>query len=193
MLGKQGHIAYPHLAHNPIHDSGKVIAALSEIEWDQGNEYFPPTSLQFSNVNSGTGASNVIPASAKLSFNLRFSTETTDAAIKHQVEQTLNDLSVKYEAKWTTFGQPFLTPQGRLTEAVTAAVNDELGIKPQLSTGGGTSDGRFIAPTGAQVVELGPVNASIHQINEHIDDAAPAQLASVYSRVLSELLLGATA
>lgn len=193
ITGKQGHVAYPHLAVNPIHYIGKVIDRLTGIEWDQGNEYFPATSLQISNINSGTGATNVIPGTAKMVFNLRFSTETTDQHIRNTVESLLSELlddsPVEYATDWRLSGQPFLTPQGKLVAACQQAIQSELGISTELSTGGGTSDGRFIAPTGAEVVELGPVNASIHQINEHIAIDALEPLSNTYRTLLKNLLV----
>lgn len=186
--GKQGHIAYPHLAKNPIHDCGALISALTNIEWDQGNEYFPPTSFQFSNINGGTGTTNVIPGHVDIVFNLRFSTEITDQEIRQRVEQELAELGLDYEIEWTLFGQPFLTPEGELVSACRSAIKRALGVDAQLSTSGGTSDGRFIAPTGAQVVELGPINDSIHQLNEFVPLESPEQLTQVYKGILEALL-----
>lgn len=187
--GVQGHIAYPHLAHNPIHDCGPVISALTAIEWDQGNDYFPPTSFQISNINGGTGATNVIPGEVEIVFNLRFSTEITPEQIQQKVTRTLDDLGVDYQADWTVFGLPFLTPEGELVNACRNAIKSELGVDTELSTSGGTSDGRFIAPTGAQVVELGPINESIHKRNENISLETPEQLTKVYLQVIKNLLL----
>ena len=189
VIGKQGHIAYPHLAHNPIHDCGQVIDALTAIEWDQGNDYFPPTSFQISNINGGTGATNVIPGEVEIVFNLRFSTEITADQIQHRVTECLNELGVNTAVDWTLFGEPFLTPEGDLVAACRTAIAEELGIQAELSTSGGTSDGRFIAPTGAQVVELGPINESIHQRNENVPINTPEQLTGVYLRIIEELLL----
>lgn len=188
MIGTQGHVAYPHLADNPIHYCGDVINTLNAIEWDQGNDYFPPTSFQISNIAGGTGATNVIPETVTLTFNLRFSTEIDAAGIQQKVTAELDKLGVKYEAKWTLFGEPFLTEQGRLVEACQDSIKNNLGIDSELSTSGGTSDGRFIAPTGAQVVELGPINATIHKVNECVDVTAPAQLSKVYQGILENLL-----
>ncbi|NND82474.1 MAG: succinyl-diaminopimelate desuccinylase [Gammaproteobacteria bacterium] len=188
IIGVQGHIAYPHLADNPIHKAASVINALNGIQWDQGNDYFPPTSLQFSNINGGTGAGNVIPESVTVTFNLRFSTETSAPEIQQRVKQCLNELGVRYELQWTLFGNPFLTEEAELVLACRDAVRDCLGIEAQLSTSGGTSDGRFIAPSGAQVVELGPVNDTIHKIDECVALDAPAKLSRVYQRVLENLL-----
>jgi succinyl-diaminopimelate desuccinylase len=182
-------VAYPHLADNPIHRCGAVIEALTSIEWDAGNDYFPPTSFQISNIAGGTGATNVIPASTALTFNLRYSTEIDEAGIKAKVRDVLDQLNIEYEEDWTLFGLPFLTEEGALVNACRHAIRDECGIETTLSTAGGTSDGRFIAPTGAQVVELGPVNATIHKVNECIDLTAPDQLSRVYEGILKQLLL----
>lgn len=187
--GIQGHIAYPHLAENPIHHCGKVIQCLTSISWDEGNAYFPPTSFQISNINGGTGASNVIPGEVDIIFNLRFSTEITEQQIRLRVAAALDQLSIKYTLDWTLYGRPFLTEEAELVDACRRAIEDKLGLQTSLSTSGGTSDGRFIAPTGAQVVELGPVNESIHKIDEHVDLQAPAQLSEVYCGVLENLLL----
>lgn len=188
IVGVQGHIAYPHLADNPIHHCGAVITALKSLQWDQGNDYFQPTSFQVSNINGGTGASNVIPESVLLTFNLRFSTETNAEQIQQQVAHCLSQLGVNYEINWTLFGNPFLTEEGKLVEACRTAIKDRLGLDTELSTSGGTSDGRFIAPAGAQVVELGPVNASIHKVNECVSLDAPEQLSGVYFEVMKNLL-----
>ncbi|MEO0367888.1 MAG: succinyl-diaminopimelate desuccinylase [Pseudomonadota bacterium] len=187
--GKQGHIAYPHLAINPIHLAAEAICAIKAIEWDKGNEYFPPTSLQFSNLNSGTGATNVIPGHADLMFNLRFSTETSSDEIMHRIEQLLADLKIDYEADWRVFGQPFLTERGALVNACLAATNEVCGLDTELSTSGGTSDGRFIAPMGTEVVELGPVNRTIHQVDECVAVEAPEKLKAVYEAVLRNILV----
>jgi len=189
VIGTQGHIAYPHLADNPIHYCGDAINALTGIEWDQGNEYFPPTSFQISNIAGGTGATNVIPATVTITFNLRYSTELTADDIKDKVAATLDKLDIEYATKWTLFGLPFLTEEGILVEACRRAIQKELGVDTKLSTTGGTSDGRFIAPTGAQVVELGPVNATIHKVNECVDISTPEQLSRVYQGVMENLLL----
>ena len=187
--GTQGHVAYPELANNPIHYCGDVIKLLTGIEWDEGNAYFPPTSLQISNINGGTGATNVIPGEVTITFNLRFSTEQTERSIVSRIESELEKVDCKYQADWTLSGNPFLTEIGDLTKACQNAIEQRLGIDTALSTGGGTSDGRFIAPTGAQVVEMGPVNQSIHKVNEHIDIEAPEKLSKLYESVLEELLL----
>lgn len=189
IIGKQGHIAYPHLAHNPIHDCGAVIDTLTSIKWDSGNEHFPPTSFQISNINGGTGVTNVIPGDAEIIFNLRFSTELTASQIKRRIAEAIDTLGLQYTIDWTLFGEPFLTPEGELVRACRQAIKQELNLETQLSTSGGTSDGRFIAPTGAQVVELGPINASIHQINEHIPIDSPEKLSAVYMLILEKLLI----
>ncbi len=188
--GKQGHVAYPHLAHNPIHLCAPALAELVQIEWDQGNAYFPKTTLQISNVHAGTGAENVIPGHLEIAFNFRFSTAVTEQELRARVAALLDRHGLRYDLKWTLSGQPFLTPEGALVAAARRAIHDELGIDTRLSTGGGTSDGRFIAPTGAEVIEIGPANRTIHQINECVEAGDPAQLARVYRRML-EILLGA--
>ncbi len=188
IVGVQGHVAYPHLADNPIHHAGDVINALKSIEWDQGNEYFPPTTFQISNIAGGTGATNVIPGDVNITFNLRYSTEIDATQIQQVVSEKLNELGVKYEAQWTVFGLPFLTERGKLVDACLKAIKSETGLEAELSTSGGTSDGRFIAPTGAQVVELGPVNATIHKVNECVAADAPEQLSRVYTKVMENLL-----
>ena len=188
VIGTQGHIAYPHLADNPIHKIGSLIEALTSMHWDNGNEYFPATTLQISNINSGTGATNVIPGSVQIKFNLRYSTETTALRIESAVAQILDSLDIDYQIDWVLSGLPFLTSKGKLIEATTTAIKSELGIDTELSTSGGTSDGRFIAPYGTEVVELGPINASIHKIDECIDAAEPAKLSSLYRAILQNLL-----
>lgn len=192
LMGTQGHVAYPHLADNPIHRAGDVINALKNIEWDQGNEYFPPTTFQISNIAGGTGATNVIPGDVVITFNLRHSTEIDFEQITSRVSDVLNDLGVSYETQWTLNGLPFLTEKGELVDACTKAIAAKLGVEASLSTSGGTSDGRFIAPTGAQVVELGPVNATIHKVNECVDASTPEQLSEVYQSVLENLLSNKT-
>ena len=186
--GTQGHVAYPQLADNPIHRCGEVIQKLTAIEWDQGNEFFPPTSFQISNINAGTGATNVIPGEVKILFNLRFSTEINDQQIKSKVEDVLSNLDIHYETDWRLYGEPFLTSKGKLVDASIQAIKTVLNIDAELSTAGGTSDGRFIAPTGAEVVELGPVNASIHKVNECVDVNAPEALSKTYQQILVNLL-----
>lgn len=185
--GVQGHIAYPHLAKNPIHLFSEALQDLCDEVWDNGNDYFPPTSFQISNINGGTGASNVIPGDLNVQFNLRFSTELTDAVIKQRLEKILDDRQLKYSLDWTLSGQPFLTPGGELVDATKKAIKSICDIDTELSTAGGTSDGRFIAPTGAQVIELGPINESIHKIDENINVLQLEQLTEVYTEILHNL------
>ena len=187
--GVQGHIAYPHLAKNPVHLFAGALQDLSNEVWDKGNEYFPATSFQISNINGGTGATNVIPGELNVQFNLRFSTEITEQKIKQRVETILNKHKLNYTLNWSLSGQPFLTPNGELVEAAKQAIKTVCGINTELSTSGGTSDGRFIAPTGAQVVELGPVNESIHKIDENINIADLEKLTSVYTEILKRLFI----
>ncbi|MDY6487173.1 succinyl-diaminopimelate desuccinylase [Acinetobacter faecalis] len=186
--GKQGHVAYPHLAVNPIHSFSKALAELCETVWDNGNEYFPATTFQVSNINSGTGATNVIPGTLNTLFNFRYSTEVTAEELKARTLEILDRHNVEYEISWTLSGLPFLTPVGELVNAAKSAILNVTGVETKLSTSGGTSDGRFIAPTGAQVLELGVLNATIHQINEHVnvDDLEP--LAEIYEQILENLL-----
>lgn len=186
--GTQGHVAYPHLADNPIHKLAPALAELTAEHWDNGNEFFPATSFQISNINGGTGATNVIPGSVEVVFNFRFSTELTEEILRERTEEIFNRHGLRYELQWTLSGQPFLTPRGELVDAVVAAVKTETGIDTELSTSGGTSDGRFIAPTGAQVVELGPINATIHKVNECISAADLETLTRIYERALENLL-----
>lgn len=186
--GQQGHIAYPHLADNPIHKAFRVLEALASEPWDEGNDFFEPTRLQFGNINAGTGATNVIPGQLTAQFNVRFSTETSDVAIRRRCEEIINKYLSDFEIEWQVSGQPFLTEPGALVEAASASIEAVTGQRPRLSTGGGTSDGRFIARTGAQIVELGPVNASIHQLNEHILVADIPRLTAIYHGILVRLL-----
>jgi succinyl-diaminopimelate desuccinylase len=186
--GRQGHVAYPQLADNPIHRAGPVLAELASLEWDRGNEYFPPTTFQVSNIRAGTGAENVIPGSIELQFNLRFSTESTADSLKSRITAVLDDHKLNYDIRWRLSGQPFLTPAGELVEAARHAIQATTGIATELSTSGGTSDGRFVAPTGAQVVELGPVNATIHQTNECVNIAELDRLSAIYEEILKQLL-----
>ncbi len=186
--GKQGHVAYPHLAKNPIHEFAPVLKILTETEWDQGNEYFPPTTFQVSNIHSGTGATNVIPGECEVVFNFRFSTAITDEQIRNRVEALLDEHNVEYEIDWALSGQAFLTEHGELVNATQEAIKDICGFDSELSTAGGTSDGRFIAPTGAQVVELGPLNATIHQVNECVAAEDLDTLSDVYEKLLFNLL-----
>ncbi|MBL7249175.1 succinyl-diaminopimelate desuccinylase [Alloalcanivorax marinus] len=186
--GVQGHVAYPHLARNPVHDAAPALAELAATEWDQGNDFFPATSFQISNLNAGTGATNVIPGTCEVVFNFRFSTELTEDELRRRTEAVLDRHGLDYEIDWKLSGQPFLTDRGALVDATVAAIREGLGRDTELSTAGGTSDGRFIAPTGAQVVELGPVNATIHKVDEHTDIAELDALTGVYRRVLENLL-----
>ena len=185
--GIQGHIAYPQLARNPIHDLAPALAELVAIEWDQGNAFFPPTSWQVSNIHAGTGAGNIIPGEVVVDFNFRFCTESTPEALQSGVESVLKKHGLDHELKWTLGGLPFLTTPGPLVEAVQAAIHAETGLSPALSTTGGTSDGRFIAQICPEVVELGPPNASIHKIDEHIRIADIEPLTAIYRRVLEHL------
>lgn len=187
--GIQGHVAYPQLADNPVHALAPALVELTTRVWDQGNAHFQPTTFQVSNLNAGTGAPNVIPGELKARFNLRFSTEQSVDGLKATFESILNRHRVKYTLEWFLSGNPFFTPPGTLSDAVSRAVRDVAGLTPALSTGGGTSDGRFIAPTGAQVVELGVVNASIHKVNEHVRVDDIETLSRIYTRVLELLLL----
>ncbi|MEO8039782.1 MAG: succinyl-diaminopimelate desuccinylase [Betaproteobacteria bacterium] len=186
--GIQGHIAYPQLAKNPIHLALPALAELAQITWDKGNEYFQPTSFQVSNVHAGTGANNVIPGSLEIMFNFRFSPESAPEALKAAVHEVLDRHALEYSIDWSLSGMPFITPRGRLVAAVSGAVRAELGYEPELSTTGGTSDGRFIATLCDEVLELGPINASIHQLNEHVRVADMEPLAAVYRRTLEALL-----
>jgi succinyl-diaminopimelate desuccinylase len=186
--GVQGHIAYPHLAKNPIHLAAPALAELAGIEWDAGNAYFPPTSWQMSNIHAGTGAGNVIPGELVVDFNFRFSTENTVESLQARVVEVLQRHGLQFDLSWTVSGLPFLTPVGELSQALSHAIEAETGVRTELSTTGGTSDGRFIARICPQVVEFGPVNATIHQIDEHVavEDIAP--LAAIYRRTLETLL-----
>ncbi len=185
--GVQGHIAYPHLARNPIHEALPALAELAGACWDEGNAFFPPTSWQVSNIHGGTGASNVIPGTVTVDFNFRFSTESTAEGLQQRVHEVLDRHALQYDLAWTLGGQPFLTPAGTLVDAVRGAIHDVTGLTAELSTTGGTSDGRFVAQICPQVVEVGPPNASIHQIDEHIrlDDMEP--LTQIYRRTLERL------
>ena len=187
--GKQGHIAYPHLADNPVHNLAPALAELCAVQWDQGNADFPPTSFQVSNLKSGTGATNIIPGTVEMIFNFRYSTEVTHDKLQQQVEAILDKHGVAYQMDWVLSGKPFRTAGGKLLEAVQMAVKTVTGYETTLSTSGGTSDGRFIAPTGAQVIELGPLNATIHQIDEHVSVADLDTLSAIYQQLLTELLV----
>lgn len=186
--GKQGHVAYPHLAANPIHLATSALDELSKTKWDDGNAFFPPTSFQISNINGGTGAGNVIPGHLEVMFNFRFSTETNFDDLISRVTAILDKHALNYDINWTFNGQPFLTDKGALLEAVEQSIYQVTGEHTELSTSGGTSDGRFIAPTGAQVIELGPVNKTIHQVNECVSIADLETLADVYFHTLERLL-----
>jgi succinyl-diaminopimelate desuccinylase len=186
--GIQGHVAYPHLARNPIHESTLALAELANTHWDKGNDSFPATSFQISNINGGTGAGNVIPGELKVCFNFRFSTEVTDQQLISKVTQVLNSHKLDYDIDWTFNGQPFLTDSGKLVEATQQAIKHCTGRDTLLSTAGGTSDGRFIAPTGAQVIELGPVNATIHKIDECVKIDDLNTLTEIYQDILQRLL-----
>lgn len=188
VYGQQGHVAYPHLADNPVHRAAPALAELSGIQWDQGNEHFPPTTFQISNIHAGTGADNVIPGDLKVHFNFRYSTAATHTELQQRVEALLGRHKLNYRLDWTLSGKPFLTSRGELIDAVTRAIREETGIETELSTAGGTSDGRFIAPTGAQVVELGPVNATIHKIDECVGIEELEKLTAIYFRTLKNLL-----
>ncbi|RTZ47761.1 succinyl-diaminopimelate desuccinylase [Candidimonas sp. SYP-B2681] len=187
--GKQGHVAYPHLARNPIHLLAPALVELAGQQWDAGNEYFPATTFQVSNLHSGTGATNVVPGTAVLDFNFRFSTASTPESLKKRVGDILEKHKLDYNLEWTLGGKPFLTPRGELSAALSLAIQDETGIATELSTTGGTSDGRFIAAICPQVVEFGPINASIHQLNEHVRLDALEPLKNIYRRTLEHLLL----
>jgi len=186
--GIQGHVAYPHLADNPIHKVAPALAELAAEHWDSGNEFFPATSFQISNINGGTGATNVIPGEVEVVFNFRFSTELTEENLRERTEAILNKHQLDYQLQWILSGQPFLTPRGALVNAVVDAIKTVTGIETELSTSGGTSDGRFIAPTGAQVVELGPINATIHKVNECISATDLEKLTKIYEKALENLL-----
>jgi succinyl-diaminopimelate desuccinylase len=187
--GVQGHIAYPQLAKNPIHLAAPALAELVAEHWDEGNEYYLPTSWQISNIHGGTGASNVIPGEVVIDFNFRFSTASTVESLQQRVHAILNKYDFEYELKWTVSGLPFLTPRGTLSDALTGAIKAETGIDADLSTTGGTSDGRFIARICPQVIEFGPPNASIHKIDEHIEIRYIDPLKNIYRRTLENLLL----
>lgn len=186
--GRQGHVAYPQHADNPIHRALPALGELITRHWDQGNEYFPATSFQITNLHAGTGATNVIPGHVDLLLNFRFSTEQTSERLQEAVENTLTNHAVKADIHWNLSGEPFITAEGELTNACRAAVLEVTGIETQLSTSGGTSDGRFIAPYGAQLVELGPINASIHRVNEHVRVDDLPKLAAMYEGILRRLL-----
>lgn len=187
--GVQGHVAYPHLARNPIHQAMAALNALTKEHWDNGNDYFPATSFQISNIHGGTGATNVIPGTLKVVFNFRFSTELTASELKTRTHAILDAHELEYDAQWQLSGEPFLTPKGTLVDACVAAIESTCERTPELSTSGGTSDGRFIATLGTQVVELGPCNATIHQVDEHVRAEDLNTLTDVYQRILENTLL----
>ena len=187
--GEQGHVAYPQLATNPVHLAAPALAELISIEWDQGNAHFPPTSFQISNLEAGTGAENIIPGDLNVMFNLRFSTELTEQKIRERIHAILDKYQLNYTLEWRLSGEPFLTPVGELVDAAREAIREVIHIETSLSTSGGTSDGRFIAPTGAQVLELGPINATIHQVNECVAVAALDELSAIYRGILEKLLI----
>ena len=186
--GVQGHVAYPEKVKNPIHLAAPALAELAAMRWDEGNEYFPPTSFQISNIKAGTGATNVVPGVLEVLCNFRFSTASTVDGLQGRVHALLDAHGLEYEIHWTLGGRPFLTPRGRLVEVLTESVRSVIGVEPELSTSGGTSDGRFIADICAEVVELGPVNASIHKVDEHITVADLEPLAAIYRSALERLL-----
>merc|ERR1712000_618487 len=187
-MGIQGHVAYPHLAKNPVHIAAPALAELAAEEWDQGKEFFPATSFQISNINAGTGATNVIPGECEVVFNFRFSTELTADILKQRTQAILDKHGLEYDIDWNLSGEPFLTSRGALVDASVQAIREVTGLETELSTAGGTSDGRFIAPTGSQVLELGPCNATIHKVDEHVTAADLDILTTIYERIL-ELLL----
>jgi succinyl-diaminopimelate desuccinylase len=186
--GVQGHIAYPHLARNPIHQAAPALAELAAEVWDEGNEYYAPTSWQISNIHAGTGANNVIPGQMTLEFNFRFSTASTAEGLEARVHAILDHHGLEYELEWTLSGLPFLTPKGTLSDAICSAIKVETGVATELSTTGGTSDGRFIARICPQVIEFGPPNASIHKIDEHVELRFIDPLKNIYRRTLENLL-----
>ena len=186
--GKQGHIAYPHLAINPVHTFAPALLELTQEVWDEGNEYFPPTSFQISNINGGTGATNVIPGELSVKFNFRFSTESTEEGLKQRVHAILDKHGVQYDLQWSCSGQPFLTQAGKLTDVAREAIAEICGVEAELSTTGGTSDGRFIKAIAKELIELGPSNATIHQINENVRLDDIPKLSAVYEGILARLL-----
>ncbi|MBV0932611.1 succinyl-diaminopimelate desuccinylase [Marinobacterium weihaiense] len=189
--GIQGHVAYPHLVRNPIHEAAPALAELAATVWDEGNEFFPPTSFQISNIHAGTGATNVVPGHVDIAFNFRFSTEVTADALKTRVRDILDRHGLEWDIDWVLSGNPFLTAAGSLVDAARESIRTVLGYETELSTSGGTSDGRFIAPTGAQVVELGPCNATIHKINERVRTRDLDDLSALYENILARLLVKA--
>jgi succinyl-diaminopimelate desuccinylase len=192
VVGVQGHVAYPHLAKNPIHMVAPALAELAATRWDDGNDHFPPTSFQISNLHSGTGATNVIPGEAVIDLNFRFSTESTPESLKARLVEILQRHGVEHRVAWTLGGAPFLTRPGTLSAALVGAIHDETAVEAKLSTTGGTSDGRFISRICPQVVEFGPVNATIHKIDEHVSIEAVPLLKNLYRRTMERLLASAT-
>jgi len=187
--GIQGHIAYPHLARNPVHQFAPALVELVAEQWDTGNEYYDPTSWQIANVRGGTGASNVIPGELVVEFNFRFSTASTAEGLQQRVQAILDRHQLEYDLEWSISGYPFLTARGELSTALSAAIMSEMGITTELSTSGGTSDGRFIAQICPQVIEFGPLNGSIHKIDEHIEISHIEPLKNIYRRTMENLLL----
>ena len=186
--GVQGHVAYPHLAKNPIHVAAPALAELAATSWDNGNEYFPPTTWQVSNLHAGTGATNVIPGSAEVLFNFRFATVSTPGSLKERLENILKKHHLEYELAWELGGKPFLTPRGKLVEAIGAAIQSVTGAAPEISCTGGTSDGRFIKDICEELIEFGPINASIHKLNEHVNVADIEPLSEIYFKTLENIL-----
>jgi succinyl-diaminopimelate desuccinylase len=186
--GIQAHIAYPHLGRNPVHQVAPAIAELASIEWDRGNESFPPTTWQISNIHAGTGADNVTPNDVEIKFNFRFGTASSADSLKERVHAVFDRYKLEYKLDWTLSAAPYLTPRGKLVDALSGAIRDAVGVAADVSTTGGTSDGRFIAGICREVVEFGPVNASIHKLDEHIDLAAIEGLREIYQRLLARLL-----
>ena len=191
VLGMQGHVAYPDKALNPIHAFAPALAELAATRWDEGNADFPPTSFQVSNIAAGTGANNVIPGTLDLSFNFRFCTQSSAADLRQRTEALLQRHGLRYELRWDLSGEPFLTRGGPLRANTVAAIEEICGISTQCSTGGGTSDGRFIAPLGADVVELGPINATIHKLDEHVAVADLERLPALYLAIAERMLIHA--
>jgi len=188
--GVQGHVAYPHLARNPIHQAAPAIAELAALRWDEGNEYFPPTSWQASNIHAGTGAGNVIPGELELAFNFRYATASTRESLQQRFEAVLRRHGLDYELAWTGSGAPYLTPRGALVRVATEVIGEVCGVVPEVSCSGGTSDGRFIAALCGEIIELGPVNATIHKLDECVEIAQLEPLTALYRGILERLLLG---
>jgi len=188
IYGTQGHVAYPHLAENPVHLFAPALAELTATQWDQGNHDFPPTTFQIWDIHAGAGVSNIIPGELRVGFNFRFSTETNAEQLQSRVQGLLDRQGLKYDLDWTLSGNPFLTPRDDFVDTVCAAVLEITGTEPQLATSGGTSDGRFIAPTGTRVLELGPVNATIHKVDERVHIGELERLSEIYERIMDKLL-----